>query len=449
MLRDVLCSIAIVATMITSESSAEAWWFREHEAIGKESYVAACKQIEEDLDLGEIPKDAAQRVRFRIACGNLEVVTQLYGQATALAADHVVEPKAFLSASGGWQAVNFWTYIRLAIVNADHFHPLAPRTWSRHHLRAKQLALEGSRLAGMAQIEAFERAMFEHAFADHMLHDAFASGHMGFNRPATSAAAGYVFHDIWSSRGRTISDRKGRTWKTYGDGLLDAPKNAAGREHLLAAATLSITGLVRTFVEGVLRSHEELEIWESFPFLIEAPEILSAADALFAGEESGKQAKLEPLSAVNWAARKDRVYDLWMIGIGGFERLERPFLALLGGRDVSLPFTSTQTYLALGISLPSDLERPRFAAQLGFTRTLGLTNDGLVSHQANLGFIWDARRSEFAGAAHLTYQMTLELAQDLIRIQVGPSFDVRELRPGLFVALGYGRVATAVGGGVR
>lgn len=488
--RRVMWSLALLPLTV---GTAEGWWFREHEAIGREAYTAACEAIATRLEgdgasaapratgvappaapggappadpsapptdpsapptapSGPAPDataDLEKRQRLHVACGTLEVTAQLYGQATALAGDHVATPDAFLSASGGWQAVSFWTYLRLAVVNADHFHPMAPRVWSRHHQRAKRLALAASRRAGMAQLEAFERAFFESAFADHMLHDAFASGHMGFNRPATSAAAGYVFHDHWSKRGRDVSDRRGRTWRTFGDGRLDAPENRAGRARLLAAATASATGLLQTFVDGELQPDDELEVWESFPFQIEAPELLSTADSLFEDQDRPRDGKLQPLSAINWAARKDRVYDLWLATHGPLAVEHRPTLALLGGRDVSLPLTSTQVYLGIGLTLPADLDRPRFAALLGVTRPLGLSHDGIVSHQANLGFLWDARRSTFAGAAFVTYQTTLELGRDLIRLQFGPSYDAQTRAPGAFFAIGYGRVSTAVGGGAR
>jgi hypothetical protein len=441
--------IAASALVAASAAPSAAWSFREHEAIGDASYRAACKQIRERLDARELAADAPERSRLRIACGDLAESAQLYGQATALAADHVVEPEDFLSASGGWQAVNWWTYVRLALVNSEHFHPLAPRSWSKHHQRATQLARDAYALEGMAQIEAFERARFENAFADHMLQDAFASGHMGFNRPATSAAAAKVFHDVWTRRGRTVRNRKGETWRTFGDGLFETEQNVDGKRHVVATATLSATNLLAAFVEGAPDPQLELEIWESFPFLIEAPELLSKADQLFEDEtRQRRQPPMHPLSAINWPARKDRVWDVWLAGYGRlYDR--RPYAALLVGRDVSLPLTPSQIYLAAGISLPADLDRPRFAAQAGVTRTLGLSNDGMVSHQINLGALWDARRSQLAGSIFVTYQFTVELASDLFRVQLGPSFDVGALAPGVYFAFGYGKVATAVGGGVR
>jgi hypothetical protein len=68
---------------------------------------------------------------------------------------------------------------------------------------------------------------YENAFADHYLQDSYASGHMGFNRRASSAAAAKVFHDYWNRRGRVVSNRAGARWLAYGDGRLGGPGNCS------------------------------------------------------------------------------------------------------------------------------------------------------------------------------------------------------------------------------
>src|SRR5262249_12471780 len=159
----------------------------------------------------------------------------------------------------------------------QHFNPMATRSWREDHQRALDHALSAPRLTGGAITEAWELAVYENAFADHFLHDSFAAGHMGVNRPPSSAAAPQAFHDDRNTEGRNVRSRSGDSWRTYGDGHLDDKENEDSRRHVIAAATLSIRDLLLTFVFGRPFPEEGLAVWEGLPFAIQAPELLTDA----------------------------------------------------------------------------------------------------------------------------------------------------------------------------
>lgn len=453
-------SLVIVAALLGS-----GWDYLEHVSIGAESYRQACESLGTTLGItkpaatssGLMPPaptptaDAAMQERFTIACDNLDIASQLYGQATALAGDRFTGPADFMSTRAGWKAASRKHYYSLALANTTHFHPYAPREWWRYHRDAVAHAVDASKKTGLDAVEAFQTSLFEGAFADHFLHDAFSSGHMGFNRAASSAAASLVFHDQWNSRGRVIRDRAGRSWKTYGDGYYDRPGNKDGRDHAVAVATLSVAGVVRAFVLGVRDPASELEIWRALPFVIEAPETRSLTDdVLGVGEDdTPKAATLYPLDAINWPARKDRVVDFTSLVTGAFSD-ERPTIALLVGYHVALPLISTPAHVGVGITLPyAEQQSARFAGHIGFTAPLGLTNQGLLEHQLSAGALWEARYSSLSGSVWAGYQLGIELGRNLVQLQVGPAFVFPEREVGFAATLGVARVLSAAGGGVR
>lgn len=443
--RVVVAFCAVSATL--GSTDAHAWNYVEHVDLGGEGYRLACGELARRLAAKPDRTDSGEiQVRYQIACGNLGVVSQLYGQATGLAGDYLKRPKDLLSASVGKKIASRKNYLRLALVNSSHFHPLAPRVWREHHQQAIAYAIEGASRTGLGAIEMFEQAFYYSAFADHFLHDSFVSGHMGFNRAASSVSASLAFHNEWNRRGRTVRNRDGESWKTYGDGRLNRKENATGRAHALEAAKLSILSVLIAFVEGKPAPSIDIETWRKLPFVIDAPSLPSLTDRLIGDEEEAEH--LHPLGAINRPARKDKVMDVRVLAAGRFER-EDPLVAGLFGFNLSLPRLPTRTRLAGGVSLPRNDEDPHLVLEFGFLRGLGLTADGMLTHQLTAGILWEAKKDEFAGSIHATYQFTVELGLDLLRLEVGPAFLFPEHELGFMAGISYGRVFSASGGGVR
>ena len=420
------------------------WNYVEHVSLGNESYRRACEELRTEVGNSA---DQPQRTRLEIACDNLDIVAQLYGQATALAGDRFNGPADFLSTRAGWKAASRKHYYELALANSTHFHPYATREWRRYHSQAVTHAMDASKRLGLDAVDGLQLALFENAFADHFLHDAFSAGHMGFNRAASSVAASLVYHDRWNAKGRVVRDRAGRSWKTYGDGRLDSPANTDGREHVLRVATLSIEGLLRTFVLGTRDLEHELEIWRALPFVIEAPEVPSLTDRIL-GVDAGDSSVLHPLEAIDWPVHKDRVVDFRAIVTGSFTSGE-PSMAVLLGYHVSLPLVSAPIHVGAGATIPYGTHSARFAGEVDVTAPLGLTNDGLLDHQLSAGALWEVRYSTVAGSVWAGYLLNVELGRTLVQLELGPAFVAPEREFGFTAILGFARVLSAAGGGVR
>ena len=421
---------------------------RKNRGLGKKRCSTPLGELAKRLATGAQGESAGgeRAVRYEIACGNLSVVSQLYGQATALAGDYLRRPEDLLAASVGKKIADRKEYLRLALVNSTHYHPLAPRAWREHHKRALDFATRGAARSGLGAIEAFELAFYFSAFADHFLHDSFVSGHMGFNRSASSVAASLAFHDEWNRRGRTVRNRLGDSWKTYGDGRLNSERNAVGRKHTLFAAKMSIYSVLVAFVEGKADASIDLQVWRTLPFVIDAPALPSLTDRLLGDEGNGDD--LHPLGAVNRPARKDTVLDLRVVASGEF-RKTTPLIAGLVGFNLSLPRFPSRTRLAVGASLPHGDQDLHLMLDFGIVRGLGLSADGLLTHQLVVGFLWEARKDELAGSLHAGYQLTVELGLDLLRLEVGPALLFPNNELGFMGGISYGRVFSAAGGGVR
>jgi len=419
------------------------WNYVEHVELGQESYAAACKALRADVE----GADTETMNRLEIACDNLDIAAQLYGQACALAGDRFNAPADFLSTTAGWKAASRKQYYGLALGNSTHFHPYAPREWRKYHASALTRAMTASKTKGLDAVDGLQVALWDSAFADHFLHDSFSSGHMGFNRGASSVAASLAFHDRWNHKGRLVRDRAGRSWKTYGDGLLDEDVNADGRVHAVDVATLSIEAVLRAFVVGKRDSDSELAIWRALPFVIEAPEVPSLTDRILGGKD-GVGHDLHPLGAINWPARKDGVVDVRTVVTGPIQG-DAPVTAVLAGYHVSLPLLGTRAHVGAGVTIPHGDRAFHFAADIGFTAELGLTNDGILDHQLGAGAMWEADPDEPAGCLWAGYLVNVELGRSVVQIELGPAFVFPERDVGFAVSFGIARVLSAAGGGVR
>ena len=186
-----------------------------------------------------------QTARWCLACRTFPPT--LYGQSVAIAGDHVGKPEDLMSPDGQVVAASVASYASLALLNVQHFHPAAPRNWRTFHDKALELATKD--YPGGPIARDFAQVFYTSAFADHFLQDAFAAGHAGFNRPASGAVATKAFHDIWNRAGRLVKSPTGSCWVQYGDGKLSAASDTA-RFQIDAAEKASVYDVLAAFITG-------------------------------------------------------------------------------------------------------------------------------------------------------------------------------------------------------
>jgi hypothetical protein len=433
-------------------SPAYGWASVEHQEIGRASYRRACADLAATLAAHE-PTDAQVKARFERVCGeNLAVLARLYGDATAIAGDFLGHPSEFLSQSGAWRFNSKKSYYLLALENSAHFNPTSTRSWAEYHAQAISYALAAAAAEGLGSVEQLQLAVFESAFADHYLQDSFAAGHMGFNRAASSAAAAKSFHDAWNARGRVATDRAGHQWMTFGDGRLDNPANEEGKRHVLEAATLSVRGILTAFVLGVRTPNDEIAVWQILPFTIDAPELLADVAEIFVQEkkreatETSADRELVPLQLTIRPAYKDMVATASFWSAAPFDNPGDPYVALVGGLELGIPFVPAQTYLGAGGTFQAPARRRAAVIDTGVLIPLGLSVAGLLSHQLNITGSW-LIRSQLAAVVHAEYQLNVELGDVLLNLHAGLAELFPQPRTGYYGAVGVGFVFSAAGGG--
>jgi hypothetical protein len=437
----------LVALVLASWSPpARAWGSAEHQEIGRASYLQACAEITAAA-AGNGPPPAAVADRLEIACGrNLQASAKIYGDATALAGDYLEHPSEFISQAGAWRFKNRTSYWLLALENSEHFNPMATKSWEEYHRAAIAEALQAARADGIGAVTGYQTALQESAFADHFLHDSFAAGHMGFNRTASSAAAAKSFHDSWNARGRIVSDRNGDRWVTFGDGRLDAPPNQDARRHVIAAATLSVRGVLRAFVLGERSPEEELATYRALPFAIQAPELDVDIVAIFERHDDPADRALVPLVTTIRPARKDTVLTGSVWSAAPFSDAERYILAAVAGVELAVPRIPVQSYIAGGGTFREQGGGHSAVVETGVLFPLSVSFRSLVSHQLNTTASWIIR-DRLAVVLHAEYQGNVELGDVLVSLHLGLAEIVPNARTGWYAAAGIGMTFSAAGGG--
>jgi hypothetical protein len=426
-------------------SFAGAWATTEHQELGRAAYLRACTELGAIVAARHAAPAAAGRLE--IACGkNVEVLAEIYGDAAALAGDFLEEPSEFISQAGAWRFNSRKSYWLLALENSQHFNPMATRSWAEYHAAALREARAASAVDGLPTVTGFELALHESAFADHFLTDAFAAGHMGFNRTASGAAASKAFHDAWNTRGRVVTDRNGGRWMTYGDGRLDRPQNAEARRHVMDAATLSVRGVLRAFVLGERSADEELAVWNALPFAIEAPELDVDVAEMFERPEGAAERRLVPLVTTIRPVRKDTVVTAVVWSAAPFSDAGEDVTAAVAGLELAVPRMPAQVHLGAGGTLREAGGGHSAVVDAGFLVPLGIGFRGLLSHQLNVMASWliGGRLSTLVDA---DYQLNVELGDLLLagRGGVVGFFPARQI--GWFAGAGLGLTFSAAGGG--
>jgi hypothetical protein len=433
----------VALSLVAASTRAGAWATREHQEIGTESYLAACADVDRAVTSLQ-SADHDVRERFDIACGPRAPLARLYGDATAIAGDFVGHPSEVLSSHGAWRFSSRRSYYLLALENSEHFNPLSTESWREFHETAITEALRGADSEGLPRVDAWEQAVRENAYADHLLQDSFAAGHMGFNRRGSSAAAAKGFHDYWNVHGRVVHDRAGHVWTAYGDDKLDDSRNAAARRHVVEAATSSIRDLLLTFVLGRRHPEQALETWRALPFTIEAPALLVDAEGLVEGHATSGDSDQVPLAAAVIPARKNTVghAGIWFAApfSGGTTT------AAVANVQLAVPVLPAQASFGAGAIIDRPEGGHAAVTELGLLAPLGLSADGLVSHEIEVG-VSLLFGKPVATLVHVEYQGNLELGTALLFCHVGLAEFFPHARTGWYAAFGLGWAFSAAGGG--
>ena len=445
-LADAVALAALIAPLAAARP-ALAWASVEHQELGRASYLGACAELTATV-ASRGASDARIKARLELVA---ERTSLSWPSSTATRprspGDFLGHPSEFLSQTGAWRFSSKKSYYLLALENSAHFNPTSTRSWAEYHQQAITFALAGAAAEGVAAVEQLQLASFESAFADHYLQDSFAAGHMGFNRGASSAAAAKSFHDTWNTRGRVATDRAGHRWVTYGDGRLNDPANTEGRQHVLEAAMLSVRGVLGAFVLGARAPEDELGVWQILPFTIEAPELLAEVAEIFIRDDKTVGThELVPLQLTIRPTHKDMVATASFWSVGAFNDPGDPYLALVGGLELAVPFVPAQTYLGAGGTLQAPEQKRAVVVDTGVLLPLGLSVAGLISHQLNVTCSW-LIRSGLGAIVHAEYQLNIELGDVLLNLHAGIAEIFPQPRAGYFAAAGVGFVFSAAGGG--
>jgi hypothetical protein len=501
-------SLIVASTVLwglLASTPAFAWNFDEHSELGSKGYRAACEQLAHDLHIDVAPDShdggggdgtphpcvnpkSAIAVRWCLACRTFSPA--LYGQSVAIAGDHVGSPDELMSAEGQMVAANVVDYTFLALVNAQHFHPAAPRNWRAFHDQALGLATKGYPDGPIAH--EFAQIFYTSAYADHFLQDAFSAGHAGFNRPSTGAVASKAFHDIWNRAGRLVRSPTGSCWLQYGDGKLKYSSPAA-RFHIDQAEKASVFDVLAAFMTGTRDSQREI-----LPVYYMPSEITSNPLPGYVWATSGADAGAAPLKAITggkaetaspsskaWAAPPDgppkvqnpeiieRIYeqqshglyrgtcvvemvpidgisnpaminggiDFWAVAAGDGQLKYGSLDVLYNHRlasFMSLPF-SWEGGLGIGYLQREGANGWAPSAILGVLAPPLYLIHGLWRNELGAqtkGYLATGSPQGSNGYASLFLRSSLEVATMIVRLQAGPTVDFRTGRFGLGGALG-------------
>ncbi len=214
--REWMLGVVAVGSVVSTATPAYSFGFKEHNDVCYASYMASC----EDLEPNAASSVNVKR-RFARACGpNKEMrraIASRFGEACALAGDHVDSPEALLS--NGAYANSLWNYLALASSNADHFHPTTVYRFEEYYGSALELA-QGASQSIENEDRGFRLAFYHAAFAGHHVSDAHSAGHMGFHRANSGATVSGKTHNLYNEQGRVVRDQIGNVWQTYGDGQI-------------------------------------------------------------------------------------------------------------------------------------------------------------------------------------------------------------------------------------
>ncbi len=408
----------------------------EHERIGRDSYVAACEHLSDDASPWDPP---GQAERLALVCGHVDTQAELFGQMTALAGDFARSPDELRTAEGRRRLNSVQHFLWLALGNDAHFFPEAPRVWAQWHQVALDEALQAASEDGLQRVATIDDAVLVMAFGAHFLHDSHASGHMGIDRASSSAGASHTFHDYWNRKGRTVRDRLGEQWVTFGDGQLGKEAAAPGQGRMMETATMAIEDVLRTFVEGQPDPSRQVQVWERLPYELVDASTFFVQGVLLPSVQVPRDA-IEPVDAFRRPARVSLAFETWFTTnrvVTDKDKIE-PLSGMLVGAGFAFPIESVPMRAYAGVGVGRSGGGGGALVGLGYILPLGRSVMGAWEHDLLFG-----TDLQLGGAAplsasswHLGYRGQLEFGRFLLRGSAGPAL----IYPSEWLQLGEGAV---------
>jgi len=482
-------SIWVLLSLFLFATNATAWEFDEHRFLGMTSYENACNELIKKYPYHDEGEDSAEKNRAgyllaKVACLKVDgkyFYADLYGQSCGIAGDHLSSPEDFKSKIADRKASSMQNYSLLALQNSEHFYPHVMRHSQKYLNSSMLLALDAHNEQGIKVVELFEDAFFTHAFADHYLQDSFSAGHMGFNRPASGAAASMTLHTEWNSRGRLVMNGKGEKWRLTGDGKIgkdgtgwETEEEREAQERLLKVSNESVYSFLETFITGERRVESELEIWSSFPLMAEVPDNFSQAveevygmGGLLIGSGDTDE-EMKNLGLFNKPAQIKWTLDTWGFIVAPLDDKDLQANGVMVGGSVFVPDIVFQwplrAYFGIGNVHPYENKTDYLGFDTGLIFPLPLfyrTQDGLFAHEISWGLTGAFKGALESSAdkrafliSSVSYRLNIEIGQWIFRPQIGLGLkDVKgatfnQLRYTYF-GFGIGRVFSAFGGGIQ
>jgi hypothetical protein len=266
----------------------------------------------------------------------------------------------------------------------------------------------------------FEAALAIEAFAQHYLQDSFASGHMGFNRVASSNASALVYHDHWSQRGRCVANQKNEAWYTYGDGYLAGSSDT--QVHVISAAANSLFDFLRAFIDGRVDAMQWQVIWAEFPSTFK--DSISSPSSCTPGQG------WPSLRSVSLPAETAQTYEISTVTDSSIYRPTARGLMFVASRELGLPipigYRTLQTRIFGGIGLTThQLGGHALLVDFGEVVHVGSSFHGSVTHELGFGemfYYMQASRhykSYRNNSVRLLYAGNVEIGKVFVRLQTG------------------------------
>lgn len=410
-----------------------AWRGDEHVTIGESAFALACARARTEA-WSSLDSDARQRLdlicsEVRSTLSSSRYVrfayTELMGEWSALAADHTRLPTDLTDIRLGDVAIDYRVLTRVAMTNYRHFHPAAPVSWRGEHLKAVASAVQAAKAAGANLVEDLERALAVEAFAQHYLQDSFASGHMGFNRVASSNAATLAYHNELSSKGRCVANARGEAWYTYGDGKLNDANAPHAEERVVDAAAESLYDFIKAFVLAQSDPVSWLDTWSKLPAYFD--------DELDDPLRCNASRSWSPLRTVSKVAHAALTFEVSTVADTSIYQPAARAIMIGASHEFVFGFPfgyrtiQNRIFVALGTTVTEIGERRSYVGQYGYVWHVGTSVRGLLSHEVGFGQFFfyapkeEAYRTYRNNSIHLLYAMNVELGQVYVRFLGGPS----------------------------
>jgi hypothetical protein len=469
--------IILLLPLLFFTCNAISWEFPEHFMIGQEAYRSACEKLKTEYHANPLYRG--------IACLNYDneyYYAKIYGQSCAIACDHIENPSEFASKLAGRKAFSLSEYGKIARQNSDHFHPYVTRSWEDYQNKALSIVEKGIIVNSIEAGMIFKEGLIHEAFAGHYLQDSFSTGHMGFNRPASSASASVAFHDYYNKKGRLLQDGKGDLWLTKGDGsivhgICTEDKNCLeqclkekGCRKIVEASTDSVIRFLTTFFTGKRDVENELNTSLLLPHSAEVYNDLG----LYIWNDDYRadiKDKMKNLNLINKPVYTSLTADVWAFTYGPIEDDGSNFIGTVAGGSVHYPLYKykyippVRLYFGVGnahfLDRTSIEEDNLLVFDAGYILHLFNTFDGLLSHELSFGATWVVGEIT---ARNLCYRLNFEIGKLFIRLQAGYAdggFENEQPDTHLlfdrvdsdiysyYFSIGLGYALKAVGGGVH